>query len=335
MKEELKALKKMVEDNIDITCIYNQIEESELSDKEKDEAINFINNNGNTLYSNDTFTNYLNEINKFPRLSHEKMIELFKKLKSGDTKVRETLINCNLRLVPYFAKRYYRYNIDIMDIINEGNLGLIRAVDLFDYSLGYRFSNFAFYWIRQAITRYIDLKESKIKVGYTALGEIRRLKRYENILMHNLGRYPTKYELIDYYNKKVEEDNINCKIMTEDLFDNLRMINNPVSYLNTYVGEDEDTELLDLISDDTDSIDTIAINDILAEKLRNLFDSNQIAKMTEREKLVILYRYGFIGEPKSLSQVGEILGLTKERIRQIEHKALRKLRKPLQKIYHM
>ena len=256
---------------------------------------------------------YLKEIGKVPLLSAEEEITLAKRMENGDESAKKRLAEANLRLVVSIAKRYVGRGMLFLDLIQEGNLGLIKAVEKFDYRKGYKFSTYATWWIRQAITRAIADQARTIRIPVHMVEIINRVMRSSRRLIQELGREPTVQEIADQVHmpvKRVEEV--------------LNMAQEPVS-LETPVGEEEDSHLVDFIQDEKmsflqDEASFVFLHEQLVEVLQTL---------TPREQQVLSLRFGlYDGEARTLEEVGKKFHVTRERIRQIEDKALRKLRHP-------
>ena len=256
---------------------------------------------------------YLKEIGKIPLLSTEEEIELAKRMEKGDEEARKKLAEANLRLVVSIAKRYAGRGMQFLDLIQEGNLGLIKAVEKFDYRKGYKFSTYATWWIRQAITRAIADQARTIRIPVHMVETINRLIRTSRQMVQELGREPTPEELAKKLDMPVERVR-EIKKISQD----------PVS-LETPIGEEEDSHLGDFIQDDNvmvpaDQATFTLLHEQLMESLETL---------TEREQQVLRLRFGLDdGRPRTLEEVGRVFHVTRERIRQIEAKALRKLRHP-------
>lgn len=256
---------------------------------------------------------YLKEIGRIPLLTPEEEIELAIRIADGDEEAKKKLAESNLRLVVSIAKRYVGRGMQFLDLIQEGNLGLIKAVDKFDYTKGFKFSTYATWWIRQAITRAIADQARTIRIPVHMVETINKVKKTNSQLLHKNGRDPTPEEIaaeIDMPVEKVREI--------------LRVAQEPVS-LETPIGEEEDSHLGDFIPDDdalapADAASQLLLKEQLAEVLKTL---------TEREAKVLSLRFGLEdGHPRTLEEVGKEFNVTRERIRQIEAKALRKLRHP-------
>ena len=256
---------------------------------------------------------YLKEIGKVPLLSAEEEIELAKKMEQGDENAKKRLAEANLRLVVSIAKRYVGRGMLFLDLIQEGNLGLIKAVEKFDYRKGYKFSTYATWWIRQAITRAIADQARTIRIPGHMVETINKLIRVSRQLLQELGREPTPEEIAEEMDMPVDRVREILKISQE-----------PVS-LETPIGEEEDSHLGDFIQDDNVPVpaDAAAFT-LLKEQLVEV-----LGTLTEREQKVLRLRFGLDdGRARTLEEVGKEFNVTRERIRQIEAKALRKLRHP-------
>ena len=256
---------------------------------------------------------YLKEIGKVPLLSAEEEIELALRMEQGDEEAKKKLAEANLRLVVSIAKRYVGRGMLFLDLIQEGNLGLIKAVEKFDYRKGFKFSTYATWWIRQAITRAIADQARTIRIPVHMVETINKLIRVSRQLLQELGREPTPEEIAAEMNMPVERVREILKISQE-----------PVS-LETPIGEEEDSHLGDFIQDDNVPVPVdAAAYTLLREQLEEVLDT-----LTEREKKVLSLRFGLEdGRGRTLEEVGKEFNVTRERIRQIEAKALRKLRHP-------
>ena len=256
---------------------------------------------------------YLKEIGKVPLLSAEEEIELAKRMEQGDENAKKRLAEANLRLVVSIAKRYVGRGMLFLDLIQEGNLGLIKAVEKFDYRKGYKFSTYATWWIRQAITRAIADQARTIRIPVHMVETINKLIRVSRQLLQELGREPTPEEIAKEMDMSVERVREILKISQE-----------PVS-LETPIGEEEDSHLGDFIQDDNVPVpaDAAAFT-LLKEQLVEV-----LSTLTDREQKVLRLRFGLDdGRARTLEEVGKEFNVTRERIRQIEAKALRKLRHP-------
>ena len=256
---------------------------------------------------------YLKEIGKVPLLSPDDEIELAKKIELGDEEAKKKLAESNLRLVVSIAKRYAGRGMQLLDLIQEGNLGLIKAVEKFDYRKGYKFSTYATWWIRQAITRAIADQARTIRIPVHMVETINRLVRTQRQLVQKLGREATPEELAKELDMPVERVREIMKISQD-----------PVS-LETPIGEEEDSHLGDFIQDNNVEVPADAATyTLLHEQLMDV-----LSTLTEREQKVLRLRFGLDdGRPRTLEEVGRQFNVTRERIRQIEAKALRKLRHP-------
>ena len=256
---------------------------------------------------------YLKEIGKVPLLSAEEEIELAKRMEEGDEAAKKRLAEANLRLVVSIAKRYVGRGMLFLDLIQEGNLGLIKAVEKFDYRKGYKFSTYATWWIRQAITRAIADQARTIRIPVHMVETINKLIRVSRQLLQELGREPQPEEIAEKMDMSVDRVREILKISQE-----------PVS-LETPIGEEEDSHLGDFIQDDNVPVpaDAAAFS-LLKEQLNEV-----LGTLTEREQKVLRLRFGLDdGRARTLEEVGKEFNVTRERIRQIEAKALRKLRHP-------
>ena len=256
---------------------------------------------------------YLKEIGKVPLLSPDDEIELAKKIELGDEEAKKKLAESNLRLVVSIAKRYAGRGMQLLDLIQEGNLGLIKAVEKFDYRKGYKFSTYATWWIRQAITRAIADQARTIRIPVHMVETINRLVRTQRQLVQKLGREATPEELAKELDMPVERVREIMKISQD-----------PVS-LETPIGEEEDSHLGDFIQDNNVEVPADAATyTLLHEQLMDV-----LSTLTEREQKVLRLRFGLDdGRPRTLEEVGRQFNVTRERIRQIEAKALRKLLHP-------
>ena len=256
---------------------------------------------------------YLKEIGKVPLLSAEEEISLAQRMEEGDEEAKKRLAEANLRLVVSIAKRYVGRGMLFLDLIQEGNLGLIKAVEKFDYRKGYKFSTYATWWIRQAITRAIADQARTIRIPVHMVETINKLIRVSRQLLQELGREPTPEEIAEEMHMSVERVREILKISQE-----------PVS-LEAPIGEEEDSHLGDFIQDDNVPVpaDAAAFT-MLKEQLEEV-----LGTLTEREQKVLRLRFGLDdGRARTLEEVGKEFNVTRERIRQIEAKALRKLRHP-------
>jgi len=258
----------------------------------------------------DSVRMYLKEIGKISLLNAEQERELAQKMQDGDVEAKNTLVESNLRLVVSIAKKYMNRGLSLLDLIQEGNIGLIKAVDKFDYSKGFKFSTYATWWIRQAITRAIADQARTIRIPVHMVETINKLTRVQRQLIQDLGREPTIDELAEKMGMPVDK-----------IKDIQRISQDPVS-IDKPVGEEEDSHLVDFIpSDEYVSPDDEVSRELLKEDLIKVLDL-----LTEREAKVIRLRFGLDDDKqRTLEEVGRSLGVTRERIRQIEAKAIRKL----------
>ncbi len=256
---------------------------------------------------------YLKEIGKVPLLTADEEVELAKRMADGDEEAKKRLAEANLRLVVSIAKRYVGRGMLFLDLIQEGNLGLIKAVEKFDYQKGFKFSTYATWWIRQAITRAIADQARTIRIPVHMVETINKLVRVSRQLLQELGREPSPEEIAEELKMPVERVREILKISQE-----------PVS-LETPIGEEEDSHLGDFIQDDNVPVPAeAAAQTLLKEQLDEVLDT-----LTEREQKVLRLRFGLNdGRARTLEEVGKEFDVTRERIRQIEAKALRKLRHP-------
>jgi RNA polymerase primary sigma factor len=276
--------------------------------KKKDTSVGEID-----IRSLDAVKMYLKGIGQAPLLTAEEEVELAKRIEKGDRQAERQLIEANLRLVVSVAKRYTKRGLLFLDLIQEGNQGLIRAVKKFKYKKGFKFSTYAIWWIRQAITRSIADQARTVRIPVHMVEIINRIRKISKNLTQDLGREPTVDELAEAARIPVDKVKNILKISME-----------PVS-LETPVGEEDDSHLGDFVSDKIAiSPDFAAFKTLLKEQIEGVLET-----LTEREGKVIRYRFGLNdGCPRTLEEVGQIFGVTRERIRQIEAKALRKLRHP-------
>ncbi len=256
---------------------------------------------------------YLKEIGRVPLLSPEQEIEYAIRIADNDPEAKKRLAESNLRLVVSIAKRYVGRGMQFLDLIQEGNMGLIKAVDKFDYTKGFKFSTYATWWIRQAITRAIADQARTIRIPVHMVETINKVKKANSQLLHQNGKEPKPEEIAEF-----------LEMPTDKVREILRVAQEPVS-LETPIGEEEDSHLGDFIPDD-DALppDDAASMSLLKEQLADVLKT-----LTPREEKVLALRFGLEdGNPKTLEEVGRVFNVTRERIRQIEAKALRKLRHP-------
>lgn len=262
---------------------------------------------------NDPVRMYLKEIGRVDLLSAEEEIELAHRIEQGDEEAKRRLAEANLRLVVSIAKRYVGRGMLFLDLIQEGNMGLIKAVEKFDYRKGFKFSTYATWWIRQAITRAIADQARTIRIPVHMVETINKLIRVQRQLLQDLGREPTPEEIAE-----------DMDLTPDKVREILKIAQEPVS-LETPIGEEDDSHLGDFIEDqDATSPSEHAAYELLKEQLEDVLDT-----LTDREENVLRLRFGLDdGRTRTLEEVGKVFGVTRERIRQIEAKALRKLRHP-------
>ena len=265
------------------------------------------------ILTDDPVKVYLKEIGTVPLLSSEEELELAKRVVEGDEKAKKRLSEANLRLVVSIAKRYLGRGMHFLDLIQEGNLGLMKAVEKFDYTKGFKFSTYATWWIRQAITRAIADQARTIRIPVHMVETMNKVRRVSGQLLHNNGREPTPEEVAEELNMPVEK-----------IREIMRASQDPLS-LETPIGEEDDTHLGDMVPDG-DALAPVeeASHVLLREQLMDV-----LGTLTPRERKVLQMRFGISGgRPHTLEEVGKEFDVTRERIRQIEAKALRKLRHP-------
>ncbi len=256
---------------------------------------------------------YLKEIGRVPLLSSEREHELARLMADGDVEAKKALVEANLRLVVSIAKRYVGRGMFFLDLIQEGNLGLMKAVDKFDYTKGYKFSTYATWWIRQAITRAIADQARTIRIPVHMVETIHKVSRYSRQMLQELGREAT-----------AEEIGEKMGMSAEKVREIMKIAQDPVS-LETPIGEEEDSHLGDFIQDE----DTPAPADAASQTILREVIERELHTLTPREEHVIKLRFGlYDGRTRTLEEVGKEFNITRERIRQIEAKALRKLRHP-------
>ena len=325
--EELaEALKGLELDSDSLDELYNAFHENNIEiisedfddnqDDEEDDGAELEIENMNIPKNaniNDPVRMYLKEIGKISLLSMDEEREISKRVEEGDEEAKRILAESNLRLVVSIAKRYVGRNLSFLDLIQEGNIGLMKAVDKFDASKGYKFSTYATWWIRQAITRAIADQAKTIRVPVHMVETINKLKRVQRQMTLELDREPTEAELA----KKMGT--------TEDKVREIFKISQDPLSLETPIGEEDDSHLGDFIKDESSmSPEEYAINEVLKDEIQEVLDT-----LTPREEEVLKLRFGLRGGTcHTLEEVGNMFGVTRERIRQIEAKALRKLRHP-------
>ncbi len=299
-------------DDADDDALILELEESgEVPDEDEIENIDLSVPDGVSI--DNPVRMYLKEIGKVPLLSADEEVELAKRMENGDIEAKKKLAEANLRLVVSIAKRYVGRGMLFLDLIQEGNLGLIKAVEKFDYKKGYKFSTYATWWIRQAITRAIADQARTIRIPVHMVETINKYVRVQRQLLQELGREPQPEEIAKHMNMPVDRVREIQKISLE-----------PVS-LETPIGEEEDSHLGDFIQDDNVPVPAeAAAFTLLREQLDEV-----LGTLTEREQKVLKLRFGLEdGRARTLEEVGKEFKVTRERIRQIEAKALRKLRHP-------
>ena len=297
-------------DEIEQSDVFPEGVEKEYEEKREDEPEILHSERGS---AEDPVRMYLKEIGRIPLLSSEEEIELAKRMEMGDEEAKKKLSEANLRLTVSIAKRYSGRGMQFLDLIQEGNLGLIKAVEKFDYRKGYKFSTYATWWIRQSITRAIADQARTIRIPVHMVETMNRVNRTSRRLLQEYGREPTPEEIAVTMNLPVERILEVSKISQE-----------PVS-LETPIGEEEDSHLGDFIQDEHVPVPSEeAAHTLLREQLEEVMDT-----LSDREQKVLALRFGLEdGKPHTLEEVGRDFQVTRERIRQIEAKALRKLRHP-------
>ena len=303
-------------ENIGVNVFSEELEEPNFEDLEEVEEIKLEEIDVNTFEGvnvDDPVRMYLREIGKIPLLTYEEELALAKKVLEGDEDAKQKLAESNLRLVVSIAKKYVGRGMLFLDLIQEGNMGLIKAVEKFDYTKGYKFSTYATWWIRQAITRAIADQARTIRIPVHMVETINKLIRTSRDLLQRLGREPTPEEI----SKEIE-------LPVEKVLEIQKIAQDPVS-LETPIGEEDDSHLGDFIQDDDSPApqDSVAYT-LLKEQLEEVMNT-----LTPREAKVLKLRFGLEdGKARTLEEVGKEFMVTRERIRQIEAKALRKLRHP-------
>ena len=290
-----------------------ELEELEEIEEVTEEEMNETEAMADTFSTDDPVRMYLKEIGKVPLLTPEEEQDLAKRMAEGDEEAKRRMAEANLRLVVSIAKRYVGRGMLFLDLIQEGNLGLIKAVEKFDYTKGYKFSTYATWWIRQAITRAIADQARTIRIPVHMVETINKLVRVQRQLLQDLGRDPTPEEI------GAEMD------MSADRVREIQKISQEPVSLETPIGEEEDSQLGDFIEDSQAIVPPDAASfSMLQEQLTQVLDS-----LADRERKVIELRFGLVdGHPRTLEEVGREFGVTRERIRQIESKTLAKLRHP-------
>ena len=271
-----------------------------------------------TESDNEVLSIYLREINRIPLISHEEEYELAVKAKSGDRKAREKLLNANLRFVVSVAKKFRGQGLPLSDLINEGNIGLITALDKFEPEKGYHFISYAVWWIRQSIMKAISEKSRAVRLPLNRSNELIQIQKAQKSLMHEMEKTaPTAEEIADLTG------------LDRKLVDDLLSISQDIVSFDSPVRKDDESDSTfgDFIEDEADGPETQVIDSSLKDEVQGI-----LSVLTDKERAIIIKRFGLDGsEPKSLKEIGEGYGLTKERIRQIEKRALEKLRNASEK----
>ena len=309
-KIDVLTMSEIDSDEIEQSDVFPEEVEKEYEGKREDESEILHSERGS---AEDPVRMYLKEIGRIPLLSSEEEIELAKRMEMGDEEAKKKLSEANLRLTVSIAKRYSGRGMQFLDLIQEGNLGLIKAVEKFDYRKGYKFSTYATWWSRQSITRAIADQARTIRIPVHMVETMNRVNRTSRRLLQEYGREPTPEEIAVTMNLPVERILEVSKISQE-----------PVS-LETPIGEEEDSHLGDFIQDEHVPVPSEeAAHTLLREQLEEVMDT-----LSDREQKVLALRFGLEdGKPHTLEEVGRDFQVTRERIRQIEAKALRKLRHP-------
>lgn len=281
-------------------------------DTEEDDGVEDLATNDMSDLADDSVRMYLREIGKIPLINQEREVELAKKIEKGDKKAKKDLAEANLRLVVSIAKRYIGRGLDLLDLIEEGNTGLLRAVEKFDYTRGYKFSTYATWWIRQAITRAIADQSRTIRIPVHMVESINKMIRSQRQLVQELGREPLPEEIAAEMGIEVEKVNNMIKISQDTI------------PLESPVGEEEDSVLADFIEDSESQTPVEAATyQLLKEHITDVLNL-----LTPREQKILRMRFGLDdGKAHTLEETGQEFGVTRERIRQIEAKALAKLKK--------
>lgn len=318
-KEQIENLYELFVEELNIEIV-DEVNSEDIEGEKKDIYIKDIeveeetskNEDDNFVEADDAVKLYLKEIGRYPLLNAEKEVILAKQIEAGDMHAKKILAQCNLRLVVSIAKKYMGRGLHFLDLINEGNIGLMKAIDKYDYKKGFKFSTYATWWIRQSITRAIADQAKLIRVPVHMNDTINRLKKINKEMTQRLGREPSNEELA----KEMD-------LTPEKVSEIFRIALDPIS-METSIGDDDDSTLNEFIADDRPNPDEVTKEQMLDEALEEVLDS-----LGEKEALVLRLRFGLDdGETKTLEEVGRIFKVTRERIRQIEAKALRKLRHP-------
>ena len=312
--KEKEMLLKVPDSLEEIEDAHDKFVESEIDETEVDKLLKAdLMKMAESMDVDEPIKMYLREIGQIPLLSYEEEIEYAQRVLEGDEEAKQKLIESNLRLVVSIAKKHTNRGLKMLDLIQEGNMGLMKAVEKFEYEKGFKFSTYATWWIRQAITRAIADQGRTIRIPVHMIETINKIKKESRIILQETGKEPTAEELA-----------VKLEIPVDKVKNILEMNQDPIS-LETPVGSEEDSELGDFVEDDKfpnpyDATTRVLLKEQLDEVLETL---------NERERMVLRYRYGLDdGSQKTLEEVGKIFNVTRERIRQIEVKALRKLRHP-------
>lgn len=324
-QEDLLDIFPTIEEDVELLDdIFKSLQENEIEVLEPEDTLEEVAKEELTLekkirilktiqssLSTDAIRSYLFEIGRIPLLTGEEEVILAKRIENGDKEAGQLLITANLRLVVSIAKKYSKSGLELLDLIQEGNIGLMRAVEKFDYKKGFKFSTYATWWIRQAITRAIADQARTIRVPVHMIETINKFNKVNNVLTTKLGRPPLDEEI-------AKEMDIELSKVAE-----IRKIQQHPAPLSTPIGEEKDSKLQDIIPDDwSQSPEDFATAEYLKNQLKDILDTLQ-----SRERRVLSLRFGLDdGVSRTLEEVGKEFGVTRERIRQIEAKALKKLK---------